>query len=109
MSAAEVRWHAWRIKIGQLMRIGSAQGAETLIRDDLEAVAYFRPKHIEFEWQAKDSKAAGYIHFFDRSNEHDIEPAWVRTVCRSVRFSGKCFPNRMTKEDVRAEFHVVTE
>ena len=76
---------------------------------DREGVAYFRPKHVEFEWQSTDGRAGGYIHFVEESEEREIEPGWVRAVCRSLKFSGQCFPDRMPQDEVKAQFHVITK
>ncbi len=76
---------------------------------DREGVAYFRPKHVEFEWQSTDGRAGGYIHFVEESEEREIEPGWVRAVCRSLNFSGQCFPDHMPQDEVKAQFHVITK
>lgn len=84
MSRGEVRWHAWRMTVGQLAGRGGQQRAETLITNNLEGVAYFRSKRVEFDWQPKEGRASGYIHFIDGFDEQEIDPAWVYAVCRSL-------------------------
>jgi hypothetical protein len=108
MSPDQVRWFAWRMWIGRFMRLGSEQRAETLFRDDLEGVAYYRTGHAEFDWQAKESPTGGTIHFIDRS-KGEVDPAWVRAVCRSVKCTGQMSPNRMSKEEVEDQFQIITE
>jgi hypothetical protein len=108
MSPEEVRWFVWRISIGRFMRMGSEQRAETLMCDDLEGAAYYRSGCAELDWRSKESQASGNIHFIDKSEE-EIDPAWVRAVCRSLRFTGESLSRPRSREEVEALFQVITE
>lgn len=108
MSPEQVRWFAWRMSIGRFMRMGSEQRVETLFHDNLEGVVYYRTGHAEFDWQAKRSQTGGTIRFIDRSKE-EVDPAWVRAVCRSVKCSGKSLPIPMSKEEVEEQFEIIGE
>jgi hypothetical protein len=109
MSPNEVHWLAWRITIGHVIRLQSVERAETLFRDDLEAVAYFLGKRAVLDWQAKDRDIGGYIHFMHRASDGPIDPNWVRAVCHSLKFTGKSFPDRLRKDQLLAEFQILAE
>ncbi len=108
MSPPEVRWFAWRVLTGQLMRVGSVR-AETVLQEDLQGVAYFHANWIHFEWQANSDQSGGYIRFTSRSEEQQTDPAWIRAVCRSVTCTGERFPSRMSKDEVEALFEIIAE
>ncbi len=108
MAPGEVRWFIWRVMIGRFGRFGSEQRAETLIRDDLEGVAYFRAGHVEFDWQSKGVQAGGIITLID-SSKGEVDLAWIRAVCGSVKCTGKSLPSRTSKEEVEAQFEILTE
>jgi len=107
MSRQELAWHAWLIAASGLLRVRSDGRAETLFRQDLEGIVFFGRSLVSFDWQAKGSNVGGFMNFVDRSGECD--PAWVRFVCQSVRFSGQSYPDTMPPEKVRALFQVVSE
>jgi hypothetical protein len=108
MAPEEVHWLTWRIAMGSLIRLkGDSGWIETLFRDDLEGVVYLGGTSASLDWQSIDSKASGYINFV--SYTADVDPAWVRPVCQSVRCTGECFPERMTQEKVRSLFEVISK
>ncbi len=48
-------------------------------------------------WQAKGKAAGGFVHFMDKGGK--LDPVWVRRVCQSIRFSGKVYPDNMSKKN----------
>lgn len=107
MSRQEVHWHLWRVTMSPMMQLSSGGTAETLFRDDLEGVARFTDNASFFDWQAENTTIGGSFLFEDSRDETD--PNWMRSVCQSLRFSGECYPERMTREEVLALFEVVSE
>ncbi|NLS92756.1 MAG: hypothetical protein GXX96_11425 [Planctomycetaceae bacterium] len=108
MSPHEVRWFTWRMTIGRLFRTGADQHAETVIRDDLEGVVCYRSGYAEFFWQSKEGPAGGVVTLIDQSQE-EVDPAWVRAVCRSVSCTGESCSRPRSKEEVEAQFEIIAE
>jgi len=85
MSQAEVRWHAWCIIMNVLCRVEPDGWAETMFGADFDGILLIRQsrQHATFEWQDKNKAVAGFVSFQDKSS--DLEPTWLRCVCKSVR------------------------
>jgi len=109
MSPQEVRWFTWRIAAGNLLRPGSVERVETLLRDDLEGLAWVRKANVAFDWQTVEGQAGGYLIFGDQSKAKVMPLAWVRAVLGSLKCTGECFPQSMPKEEVLGQFHRVGE
>ncbi len=86
MTADEVRWHAFCITTGQLIRPMSAGHTESFFRKDCDGIIHFGRQRAIFEWQSKERMRTGYVHFIDRSEQAD--PSWIRAACQSVTVSG---------------------
>ena len=112
MSPAEVQWLAWRVGVGRLASLpsfGSDRRAETFFQDDLEGVAYFTGKVVEFDWQAKDREIGSPIQFVSRTSDSPVDPNLVRAFCHSLKFSGKSYPRKLPEAQVLAEFQILTK
>ena len=117
MSPHDLRWHMWCVTMSRYLRsFGNDGRVETLFRHDLEGLVHFRDVHswqgrlvgeASFRWQAKDGKAGADIHFTEHAAATD--PAWMRAVCRSLKFSGEPFPECTSEDQVLALFEVVSE
>ena len=86
MTPKEVRWHAFCIITGQLMRTKSHEYTESHVCQDFDGIIEFGDKRIFFEWQSND-RMWGTMHFIDREDKAD--PTWIRTVCQSLKVSSE--------------------
>ena len=86
MTANEVRWHAFRITHRTLIELIPGGHTESFRRGSVEGVVHFGDRRAIFEWQCNDSHLGGYMHFTHRGE--DIDPAWIRAVCRSIELLG---------------------
>jgi hypothetical protein len=107
MSPEEVSWHAWCITACVLLRHGNDGYVETMFRDDLDGIAHFNDGDAAFDWQSSENGAWSFMSFRDFSGH--LDPAWVRTVCQSLRFSGETYPDSMPKEKLLGLFQVLSK
>jgi hypothetical protein len=85
MSAEEVSWHVWRVCMSPTLRSESDGAAETLFRSDLDGILMLagNRRHAIFNWQTAKKPLTGFLFFKDSAV--DLDPIWVRSVCKSVR------------------------
>jgi hypothetical protein len=86
MTPKEVRWHAFCITTGQLMRTKSHGFTESYVSQDFDGIIDFGDKPIYFEWQSND-RMYGNMIFIDRKDNVDL--TWIRTVCQSLKVSSR--------------------
>ncbi len=100
MTEQEVRWHAWCISMRRVFTLGSRESTEYeyLLHDDVEGILNLRPgaKNASFDWQTADDCFVGSIMFAQKSGQ--IDPAWIRRVCQSVKFSASRMPKPIPQE-----------
>jgi hypothetical protein len=114
MSQDEVRWYAWRVAMNRLFCLESDGWAETMFGTDLDGILLFGGSHLHatFDWQDKNKAVAGFVYFQDKSS--DLDPTWVRSVCKSVQVcqephSGEPSARRpLAKRDLLASLEEVT-
>ena len=83
MTPNEVRWHAFCITTGKLIRFKSDGHTESLCRQDLDGIVHFGGDRVVFDWQSNNCTWGGYIHFIDHGDKAD--PTWIRAVCQSLK------------------------
>jgi hypothetical protein len=108
MTPREVDSLAWRLAANRSFRLGSERQGETVFHDDLEGVALFGVERATLQWEAAAGRIGGYLNFTERTYDGEIDPAWVRSVCQSLRFSGGSFPRQMPKEKLLGLYRVVS-
>jgi hypothetical protein len=98
MSRDEVRWYAWRIAMNRTFCVEPDGWAETMFGENLDGILLFAGSrlHASFDWQDKNKAVAGFIHFKDRSSE--LDPVWVRSVCKSVQVCEEPHPGEPSKK-----------
>jgi hypothetical protein len=82
MTPDEVRWHAFCIITGKLIRPKSGGHTESFFRQDLDGIAHFGDPRDLLDWQSCDHSHAGYMYFIDRGEKSD--KTWIRAVCQSL-------------------------
>ncbi len=85
MTPEEVRWHAFCMSNGKLVRPESNGRTESFFRDDFDEIVHFGRGHAEFDWQSNDRMYGSYMYFFYDDDEFD--PTWIRAVCQSIKLS----------------------
>jgi hypothetical protein len=107
MTPEEVSWHAWCIGVGVVLRRGNDGYVETLFREDFDGISHFHDGFAEFDWQNAENGAWSCMCFRDLSGH--LDPAWVRAVCQSLRFSGETYPDTMPQEKLLGLFEVLAK
>jgi len=107
MTRQEASWHTWCIAASSLLRFKSDGRVEWLFRDDLEGIVDYGREHAVFDWQATTGKGWAYLHF--RQSSGNVDPTWVRPICRSLRFSGEIYPDRIESDQVQQMFQIVEQ
>lgn len=89
MTPDEVRWHAFCMTTGELLRPSkSFRYTESFFRQDLDGIVQFgRDRGILF-WQSKDPTWGGFIHFIEH-NSAMIDTSWMRSACQSLKISNE--------------------
>ena len=74
-------------------------GAETLFVTDLDGILHFDGSryHATFDWQDTNKAVGGYIYFKDNSGE--LDPVWVRCVCKSVQVCEEAHPGKPLEKE----------
>jgi hypothetical protein len=85
MAPSEVRWHAFCVTTSKLIRPQSGGYTESFFREDLDGIVHFHNERAQLDWQTKDRKWGGYMHFSDRNENSD--PTWIRAACQSLKVS----------------------
>ncbi len=83
MTAKEVRWHVFLMTQKAVIRTASDRHIETLFRSNLDAIVCYRDHYATIQWHSTDGQHHGDMTLLDQSKP--IDPAWVRTVCRSIQ------------------------
>jgi hypothetical protein len=87
MTPQEVRWHAFCITTGKLIRAKSDGHTESFSRQDLDGIIHFGGERVVFDWQSNDRRWGSYMHFIDHGDKAD--PTWIRAVCQSLKVSNE--------------------
>jgi hypothetical protein len=87
MTPSEVRWHAFCITTGKLIRSLSDGHTESFFREDLHGIVHFGDERTVLDWQSNDLPLGGYMHFIDRQDQAD--KSWIREVCQSLKVSNE--------------------
>ncbi len=83
MTSGEVRWHAFCMSAGRLIRLNHVGQIETNFREDIEAVIEYSDSDATIDWQRTGGTTWGYMTFTgDFPVKH---PDVVRAVCASLR------------------------
>lgn len=85
MTTEEVRWHTFCVATSKLVRFDSDGHTESIFRRDFDGIVHFHGKRAVFDWQCTGRLYGGYMHFVGCGE--NIDPAWVRAVCQSLRIS----------------------
>lgn len=101
MTANEVRWHAFCITMGKLMRFKSDGHTESCSRQDLDGIVHFGGERVVFDWQSNDCTLGGYMHFIDHGDKAD--PTWIRAVCQSLKVSNQAEAQHQQRSPLNAQ------
>jgi hypothetical protein len=99
MTPQEVRWHTWCIGARFILAITRPSRAEYLLRDDLEGILDFNSdgSSVSFDWETADGRYGASLAF--QGDGGGTDPAWMRSVCQSMRFSEDRLPQRPLPAD----------
>ena len=104
MSRQELARHQRLLKFAFLGRGPSARAVETSFGGQVEGLLVLREGMTTFDWAAADGDVAGNLVFSQRSGK--IDPAWIRPICASLRYTHGVFGDEITADDVAKLFRV---